>query len=263
MNQILYGRNPVYECLRAARRNVSGIQIAQGSREKGVLAQLVKLARSRGIAVQRVDRRRLDKLSRGAVHQGVIAKVGEYPYAGVDEIFALARQRDEPPWLLLLDCLQDPQNLGTLLRTAEIVGLHGVIIPDRRAAAVTPAVVSASSGASEHLLVAQITNLVRTMRDLKTREVWIVGLENAPGAQPLWRADLSAALGLVVGNEGSGIRRLVKETCDFVIRLPMVGRIGSLNASVAGSVALYEIARQRGIGHIDKDVRLTYNVKQS
>ena len=145
----------------------------------------------------------------------------------------------------MLDCLQDPQNLGTLLRTAEGVGVHGVVIPDRRAAEVTPAVVSSSSGASEHMLIAQITNMVRTMQQLKERNLWIAGLEDAPGAKVLWESDMKGALALVVGNEGAGMRRLVRETCDWMVRLPMQGRISSLNAAVAGSVALYEMARQR------------------
>ena len=245
MQEQLYGRNPIYECLRAGRRQVRRITLASGARERGTLRDILVLASRRQIAVQRVDRRQLDRLARGASHQGVLAEVGPYPYAAVEDILNLAQQRDEPPWLLLLDCLQDPQNLGTLLRTAEIVGVHGVVIPDRRAAEITPAVVSASSGASEHMLVAQVTNLVQAMEQLKRRDVWIAGLEFKPEAQSLWESDLGGPLALVVGSEGAGMRRLVGERCDFVVCLPMRGSIGSLNAAVAGSVALYEIARQR------------------
>jgi 23S rRNA (guanosine2251-2'-O)-methyltransferase len=245
VHETIYGRNPVYECLRSGRRSVYAVQVAQGANERGTLGEVVSLADRAGIPVRRVHRRQLDGVSGHANHQGVIAEVGGYPYAAVDEMLALAATRHEPPWVLLLDCLQDPQNLGTLLRTAEVVGVHGVVIPDRRAAQITPAVVSSSSGASEHLLVAQITNLVRTMKQLKERELWIAGLEDVPQAQVAWESDLTGPLGLVVGSEGGGMRRLVRETCDWMVALPMRGQINSLNAAVAGSVALYEAARQR------------------
>lgn len=245
MREIIYGRNPVYECLRSERRDVFKVLVARGAKEQGTLAEIVALAGKRRTPVQRVDRQELDKLGKQITHQGVVAEVSGYPYVDLDEILALAAERGEPPWILVLDCLQDPQNLGTLVRTAEIVGVHGVVIPGRRAAGVTPAVVSASSGASEHLLVAQVTNLVRAMGTLKERDMWFVGLEDVSGAQTLWEADLGGAWGLVVGSEGQGMRRLVRETCDLMVRLPMWGQIGSLNAAVAGSVALYEIARQR------------------
>ncbi|MBN1642326.1 MAG: 23S rRNA (guanosine(2251)-2'-O)-methyltransferase RlmB [Anaerolineae bacterium] len=245
MRETIYGRNPVYECLRAGRREVFGVQIAQGARERGTLGEIVALAARARVPLRRVNRGQLDGTSGQANHQGVIAEVGGYPYADVDGMLSLAAARGEPAWLLLLDCLQDPQNLGTLLRTAEVVGVHGVVIPDRRAAQITPAVVNASSGASEHLLVAQVTNLVRTMGLLKERGVWIVGLEDVPQAQVAWTSDLRGPLGLVAGSEGQGMRRLVRETCDWMVSLPMRGRVNSLNAAVAGSVALYEAARQR------------------
>jgi 23S rRNA (guanosine2251-2'-O)-methyltransferase len=248
MVENLYGRNPVYECLRAGRRDVFRLFLAQGVREQGAVRHIVDLSAERQVPLQRVARRQLDGLASGASHQGVVAEVAGYPYATLDEVFALAERRVEPPWLLLLDCLQDPQNLGTLLRTAEAVGVHGVVIPDRRSAAVTPAVVNASSGACEHLYVVQITNMARTMRTLKERDVWIAGLEDVAGATLLWQANLEGALALVVGSEGQGMRRLVRETCDFLVRLPMRGQVASLNAAVAGSVALYEVARRRGIG---------------
>jgi 23S rRNA (guanosine2251-2'-O)-methyltransferase len=246
MRETIYGRNPVYECLRAARREVFGVSVSRGAKERGTLAEIVALARRGGVSVRRVDRRQLDALGGQINHQGVAAEVSGYPYVDLGAILSLAAERGELPWVLLLDCLQDPQNLGTLLRTAEVVGLHGVVIPERRSAAVTPAVVSASSGASEHVRIAQVTNLARAMEALKERDVWIVGLEDVPEAKVLWQADLTGALGLVVGSEGQGMRRLVRETCDFWVRLPMRGQVSSLNASVAGSVALYEVARQRG-----------------
>jgi 23S rRNA (guanosine2251-2'-O)-methyltransferase len=242
---MLYGRNPVYECLRAGRRQVFKLLLAEGGRQGGTLSDTLQLARQRGIPVQAADRRQLDRLSKGVRHQGVLAEVDGYPYVSIQDVLAGAARRDEPPWLLLLDCLQDPQNLGTLLRTAEVVGVHGLVLPERRSVAVTPAVVSASSGASEHAHIVQVTNLVRAMKDLQARGIWIGGLEAAPGATQVWQADLSGPLALVVGSEGQGIRRLVRETCDYMVDLPMRGQVNSLNAAVAGSVVLYEAARQR------------------
>jgi 23S rRNA (guanosine2251-2'-O)-methyltransferase len=245
MSETLYGRNPVYECLRAGRRGMSEVILARGARERGTLAEIVALAGRRGVPVRRVDRRQLDRSGGGINHQGILASVSAYPYAEWQDLLVEATERKEPPWLLLLDCLQDPQNLGTLLRTAEILGVHGVILPERRAVGVTPAVVSASSGASEHLPIAQVTNLARTIRDLQERDVWVYGLEDVQEASLLWETDLGGALALVVGSEGQGMRRLVRESCDVLVRLPTRGQIHSLNASVAGSVALYEVARQR------------------
>lgn len=244
MRELLYGRNAVRECLRAGRRTVYKVLLAEGVKESGTVADILNTARGRGIVPQRVERRQLDGLG-DVNHQGVAAEVEPYPYSDPEEMLKVAKERGESPLLLLLDCLQDPQNLGTLLRTAEAVGVHGVIIPKRRAVAVTPAVVNASAGAVEHLLVARVTNVVQAMDRLKAAGVWVVGLEDVPEAQLYHRADLNIPLALVVGSEGGGMRRLVRERCDFLIRLPMRGRIGSLNASVAGSIALYEIWRQR------------------
>jgi 23S rRNA (guanosine2251-2'-O)-methyltransferase len=245
MAETIYGRNPVYECLVAGRRQVFSVTVARGAQERGTLGEIVTHAKRISVPVQRAARSQLDRLGPHVNHQGVAAEVGGYPYVEVAAILTLAATREEVPWILLLDCLQDPQNLGTLLRTAEVVGVHGIVIPNRRAAQVTPAVVNSSSGASEHLLIAQVTNMARTMEWLKERNLWIAGLEDVHGGQVLWDSDLSGAMGLVVGNEGEGMRRLVRETCDWMVRLPMQGRVNSLNAAVAGSVALYEMARQR------------------
>jgi len=248
MQELIYGRNPIFECLRAGRREVYKLVVAQGAKEKGFLADITELARQQGIPVQRVERQQLDTVGKGINHQGVVAEVSGYPYAELDDILALAQTRKQPPWLLLLDCLQDPQNLGTLVRTAEVIGVHGTAILERRAASVTPAVVSSSSGATEHAFIAQVTNLTRTIQELQARDVWVAGLEDVPSAQTVWEADLEGPLALVVGSEGQGMRRLVRETCDFLVRLPARGRVNSLNAAVAGSIALYEVARQRKIG---------------
>jgi 23S rRNA (guanosine2251-2'-O)-methyltransferase len=250
--EILYGRNAVYEALRAGRRRCSKVLVAEGTREGGTTARILALAEERGVEIERVARQQLGQL--GEVnHQGVAAQTSTYPYAELDDMLNLAQQRGELPFLLLLDCLQDPQNLGTLLRTAEAVAVHGVVIPHRRAAQVTPAVSNASAGAVEHLLIAQITNLVRTMARLKNQGLWSVGLEHTPEAQDYREADLNMPLALVVGSEGEGLRRLVRERCDLLIKLPMRGNIGSLNASVAGSIALYEAWHRRGRPYPQRD----------
>lgn len=237
MKEFIYGRNPVFETLRAKRRDIFRLQIAEGVQEKGKLAEMLQLSQQRQIPVERVPRTRLDKLSDS--HQGVALEVSGYPYAALDDILENAQTRGEPLFVLILDTLQNPQNLGTLIRTGEAVGVHGVVIPSHRAAGVTPAVVSASAGASEHMLVAQ-SNLAQTIADLKEAGTWIVGLDqNGDLVGASHDSPLQGALAVVVGNEGEGIRPLVKSKCDFLLRLPMQGQIESLNAAVAGSVALY------------------------
>ncbi|MGQ9502553.1 MAG: 23S rRNA (guanosine(2251)-2'-O)-methyltransferase RlmB [Anaerolineae bacterium] len=241
---MLYGRQPVRECLRAHRRHIHRLLLGEGVRETGIIAEILTLARELKVPVAHVPRAYLESLS--DVAQGVSLEVGAYPYVSIEEILKSAHKRGEQPFLLALDHLQDPHNFGALVRTAEAVGIHGVVIPERRAVGVTPAVVSASAGASEHMRIAQVPNLVRALRALKTEGVWIVGLEDAPGSLPYYAADLNRPLALLVGAEGSGISRLARETCDMVIRLPMRGRVQSLNASVAGGVALYAAWAARG-----------------
>jgi 23S rRNA (guanosine2251-2'-O)-methyltransferase len=192
-----------------------------------------------------VDRKKLDRMGGEVNHQGLAAEVSGYPYSDLPVLLDVASMRNEPPLLLLLDHLQDPQNLGSLLRSAEATGLHGVLIPRRRAAGVTPAVVRASAGAAEHVHIVQVTNVVRAMEWLKAYGVWLAGLDAVPDAQLYTDADLSGPLGLVVGSEGAGLSRLVREICDFLVRIPMQGQVGSLNAAVAGAVVLYEVRRQR------------------
>ena len=236
MKEFIYSRNAVYEALRARRREIFKIQIAEGAQEKGRLVDIMKLAKDRRIPVEKVQRGRLDKIHQN--HQGVTAEVSGYSYSDVVDMLELANQKNEPSFLLLLDSLHDPQNFGTLLRTAEAVGVHGVIIPLAHTVEVTPAVVNASSGASEHLLIAR-ANLAQAIDALKQAEVWIVGLDQAGAELEPGSRHLQGALGLVVGSEGEGIRPLVRSKCDIVLKLPMRGRIESLNAAVAGSVALY------------------------
>jgi 23S rRNA (guanosine2251-2'-O)-methyltransferase len=236
MKEWIVGRNPVYETLRAGRRQFFRLQVAQGGQEKGRLEEIIRICSQKHIPVERFPRQRLDTLGDG--HQGVVLEVDGYPYSDLPDILVRVNQAHEPAFLLILDTLQDPQNLGTLLRTAEAVGVQGVVLPLRHTVTVTPAVVSASSGASEHLLIAQ-ANLAQAIDSLKKTGVWVVGLESHPTAQDPQHVRLDGPLALVVGNEGQGIRPLVRDSCDLLLRLPMRGRIESLNAAVAGSIVLY------------------------
>jgi 23S rRNA (guanosine2251-2'-O)-methyltransferase len=217
--------------------------LAQGLEERGIPAEAIALALRAGAVVKRVPREELDRLKGN--HQGLAAEVSPYPYADWPQMMTLSRERREQPLILLLDLIQDPQNVGTLLRTAEAAGVHGVIIQERRSVGITPAVVNSSAGAVEHLLVDRVTNLVRTMKALQAAGLWLAGLENRPEAQLLDQVTMDMPLGLVVGSEARGLRRLVRDTCDLLLRIPMRGRIDSLNASVAGSIALYVVWRSR------------------
>ncbi|MEN4041526.1 MAG: 23S rRNA (guanosine(2251)-2'-O)-methyltransferase RlmB [Anaerolineaceae bacterium] len=236
MKEWIVGRNPVYEVLRARRRHVFRLLVALGVIEKGRLAEIMRLAPDRKLHVERVDRRQMDRL--GENHQGVALETSAYPYVTLQDILARAQQRQQPLFVLLLDTLQNPQNLGTLLRSAEAAGVHGVVIPLRRAAGVTPAVVQASAGATEHLLLAAV-NLAQAIAELKSAGAWVIGLESSPEAQPVEQVRLDGPLALVVGGEGEGMRELVRKSCDVLMRLPQYGQIASLNAAVAGSVAIY------------------------
>jgi 23S rRNA (guanosine2251-2'-O)-methyltransferase len=243
MSEYIWGRNPVLETLHSVRQ-VKRILLAEGQREAPPIATIVAEAQQRHIPVETVPRARLDQLSKGAVHQGCIALVADRTYVSTNDLLAHAASKNEAPFLLILDAIQDVNNLGSLLRTAEAAGMHGVIIPEHRAAEVNATVVKTSAGATEHLLIAQETNLTRTIEYLKKQNLWVVGL--AGEAQTLYnQADLKGPLALVVGNEGKGISRLVREHCDLLIKLPMHGYINSLNAAVAGSIAIYEALRQR------------------
>lgn len=242
MPSYLYGRRAVLEALRAGKQ-IDHIVIARGARERGAVADLMSEARKAGVSVRDAPREELDRISPN--HQGVAARIGEYEYVEIEDLLAVAKERGEPAFLLVLDSVQDPQNFGTLLRTAEAVGVHGAVIAERRAVGVTPAVVKASAGAVEHLKIARVTNLARALEELKRANVWIVGVENDPVAQDYSQFDFKMALALVLGSEGAGLGRLIKEKCDFLVRLPMWGKISSLNVAVAGSIVLYAAKTQR------------------
>jgi len=243
MREWICGRNPVYEALRVARRHFFRLRLAEGVHEDGSINEILGMVRGKKILLERVPRSTLDALS--SAHQGVALEASGYPYSSLRDILDNAARRGDPLFVLVLDILQDPQNLGTLLRTAEITGIHGVLLPLRRTVTVTPAVVHASSGASEHLLVAQ-ANLAQSIAALKEAGAWVVGLESGPQGLPPEQVRLDGPLALVVGSEGEGMRSLVRASCDLLLRLPMRGQVGSLNAAVAGSIALYLAWQARG-----------------
>lgn len=246
MSELLAGRQAVREALRANRRRIYRLWLASDDMDKtGITGEIIALAEARNVPVKPVNGTLFETLSEQRVnHQGVALETDSYPYADLETIL---RAKSDTPLLLILDHIQDPQNLGTLIRTAEAVGVDGLLLPDRRAAGVTPAVSNASAGAVEHLPVAQVTNLNRTIEQLKKKGVWVVGLDTGDDAISLDKADLTGPLALVVGGEGSGLSRLTREKCDFIVQLPMVGQVESLNASVAGSIVLYQAfaTRQR------------------
>jgi 23S rRNA (guanosine2251-2'-O)-methyltransferase len=237
MKEFIYSRNAVYETLRAKRREIFKIELADNVQIKGKLAEIMSLASKGKIQVVKAPRTRLDKIHEH--NQGIIAEVSGYPYADLLDILENARQKNEPPFILLLDSLNDPQNFGTLIRTAEATGVHGVVIPLAHTVEVTPAVVNASSGASEHMLITR-ANLAQAIETLKEENVWVVGLDqDGETVGEKTKRHLAGATALVVGSEGEGIRQLTRAKCDIVLKLPMRGQVESLNAAVAGSVALY------------------------
>ena len=233
------GRNAVNEALRSGRA-LDKVLVAKGERSGSILAILSK-CREKNIPVKETDSRRLDSFAEN--NQGIVAVAACAEYVSLDDIFEFAELKGEQPFIVVCDELNDPHNLGAIVRTAEAAGVHGVIIPKRRSAGLTSAVYKASAGAVEYMRVARVTNITATLRELKKRGVWIYGMDMK--GQTWCAADLSGAVALVVGSEGSGIGRLVKEQCDYLLSLPMLGRVDSLNASVACGVMLYEAVRQR------------------
>lgn len=241
-NDIIEGRNAVIEALRAGRA-IDKIFIAKGDVDK-TLGHIASKARAAGIVVVEADRRKLDYMSQTHAHQGVVALAAVREYCTVDDIFAVAEQRGEKPFIIVCDEISDPHNLGAIIRSAECAGAHGVIIPKRRSAGLTAIVDKASAGAAEHMALARVPNLPAAIKELKDRGVWVYGTA-ATGPNDLWHTDLSGAVALVIGSEGDGMGRLVSESCDFIIRLPMRGQVSSLNASTAAAITMYEVLRQR------------------
>lgn len=241
-DDVLVGRNAVTEALKSGR-GINKLWIASGDRE-GSVAEIAALAKERGIVVQYVERAKIEALAGGHRHQGVLAYVAPVPYAELEDILKAAEAKGEAPFLVLLDELEDPHNLGALLRTADATGVHGILIPKRRSVSLNATVAKTSAGAVEYVPVARIGNIVQTLKKLKEKGFWVAGAD-MDGEKAYYEADLTGPLVLVVGSEGKGMSRLTKEACDFIVRMPMVGRINSLNASVAGSILMYESMRQR------------------
>ena len=244
MEDTVIGRNPVLEAIKSGRP-IDKILIKKGKYE-GSMVPLIKKAKEMGIIIQEADRAKLDALAEGENHQGVIAYVSAHSYVSVDDILKNAEDKGEAPFVIICDKITDPHNLGAIIRTANCVGAHGVIIPKRSSAGINSTVAKTSAGAVEYTGVAKVTNIADTIDKLKKKGLWIAAADMDGGS--MYKTDLKGALGIVVGSEGSGVSRLVKEKCDFIISIPMYGEINSLNASVAAGVVMYEAVRQRNNG---------------
>ncbi|MFE5324616.1 23S rRNA (guanosine(2251)-2'-O)-methyltransferase RlmB [Paenibacillus sp. NPDC056579] len=242
MEDFIAGKHSVLEALRSGR-TINKIWIAENA-QKQLTQPIIAEAKQLGVIVQTADKRKLDQMVENVQHQGVVAQVAAYDYVEVDDILEYARSRNEEPFILILDEIEDPHNLGSILRTADCTGVHGVIIPKRRSVGLTATVSKTSAGAVEYVRVARVTNLAQTIEQLKEQGVWVAGTDVA-APQPLYQTNLNMPLALVIGNENKGMGRLIKEKCDFLLKLPMFGHINSLNASVAASVFMYEVVRQR------------------
>lgn len=240
---MIEGRNAVTEAIRSGR-TINKVFLADGDTDRA-LGRLAAMAKEAGAVVVRIDRRKLNEMSQTGAHQGIMASVAVHDYTTIDDILAAAEAKGEAPLIVLCDELSDPHNLGAILRTAECAGAHGVIIPKRRSVGLTAVVGKASAGAVEYMPVARVSNLTAAIRELKQRGVWIFGTA-ADGAVPLYSADLKGPAAIVIGNEGVGMSRIVADSCDFKVSIPMKGRISSLNASAAAAILLYEAVRQRG-----------------
>ena len=235
------GRNPIIEALRSDRP-IDKLMISNTSKE-GSIKKIIGMAKEKNVVIQYVDKHKLDEISTSHSHQGVIAVVSDYKYYELEDLLAIARERGEDPFFIILDEITDPHNLGTIIRTADAVGAHGVIIPKRRSVHITSVVAKASAGAVEYVPVCKVTNIANTIKHLKKEGLWIAAADMDGGV--FYEQDLTGPLALVIGSEGFGVSRLVKQNCDFVVKMPMIGNVSSLNASVAGGILLYEIFRQR------------------
>ncbi|MDP4126500.1 MAG: 23S rRNA (guanosine(2251)-2'-O)-methyltransferase RlmB [Bacillota bacterium] len=243
--EMVYGKNPVIELLKSGKPVNKALLLSEGP--GGRNQEIVSLLKERQIPYQFVDRQTLDRLTNRERHQGLLAYVAAREYASIDDLLAVSEERREDPFILMLDEIEDPHNLGALLRTVDAVGAHGVIIPKRRSVALTGTVAKTSAGAVEHVAVARVSNLVQTLQELKKKGCWVTGAE--AGGKDAFEADLTGPRVIVIGSEGKGISRLLRENCDEIVSLPMRGKVTSLNASVAGSIMLYEVLRQRSNSH--------------
>nr|WP_314771029.1 23S rRNA (guanosine(2251)-2'-O)-methyltransferase RlmB [uncultured Peptostreptococcus sp.] len=241
---IIEGRNPIIEALKN-NRPIEKIMVNKASKE-GSIKKILAMAKEKKVIIQEVDRHKLDEMSESHAHQGVIAITSDYRYYDLDEILDIPKEKGEDPFFIILDGITDPHNLGSIIRTADAVGAHAVIIPKRRSVQITPIVAKASAGAVEYLPVCKVTNIVNTIKTLKENGLWIAAVDM--DGQTFYQQNLGGPLGLVVGSEGEGISRLVKQNCDFTVSMPMSGNVTSLNASVAGGILLYEVYRQRNAG---------------
>ncbi len=244
MTELIYRRNAILETILASRRNIVRLLL---SREASPDNQnnVIAAAKSKSVKIERIPRSQMTGKIGNSSHQDVLLEVQSYPYAEIADMYVLSEKDKESPLLLILDQLQSPSNFGRLLRSAEAMGVHGVIVQKRRAGGVTPAVVAASMGASEHLLITRVTNLSRTIKQLQTDNLWVIGLDTNTECNALSEIDLNRALAIVIGNESNGLRRLIRDCCDSIITIPMLGKIESLNAAIAGSIALYAAREAR------------------
>lgn len=245
MEDKIIGRNPVLEAIKSGR-SIDKILIKKG-RLEGSIVPIVKKAREAKIIVQEVEHQKLDAIAEGANHQGIIAYVSPYEYKTVEDLLNIAREKGEPPFLILCDKITDPHNLGAILRTANCVGVHGIVIPKHGSVGLNSAAIKTAAGAAEYTPVAKVTNLAAAIDKLKKEGLWVAAADM--DGQNMHKADLTGALAIVIGSEGDGIGRLVKEKCDFTVSIPMNGQINSLNASVAAGVLMYEAFRQRNLSH--------------
>jgi 23S rRNA (guanosine2251-2'-O)-methyltransferase len=239
---LVEGRNAVIETLKGDT-TIENIMVAKGD-TKGSISVVLALAKEKGIVVKEVERKMLDLLSPDGAHQGVIAKITPFNYCSIEEILKFAKTRNEEPFILVLDEIEDPHNFGAIIRTAEVCGVHGIIIPKRRSVGVTSAVYKASAGAAVHMKIAKVTNLNAAIDELKKNEIWIYGAD-MDGKRYCFETNFNSSLALVIGSEGKGISKLTKEKCDLLVKIPMMGQINSLNASVAGGILMYEIIKQK------------------
>lgn len=239
---LIAGKHPVLEALRSGRE-INKIWIAEGA-QKSVTTSIMSEAKKLGVIVQFVDKRKLDQLAPGITHQGVVAQAAAVDYMELEDLLQIPSQRGELPFFIILDEIEDPHNLGSILRTAECTGVHGVIIPKRRSVGLTATVLKTSAGAAEHIPVARVTNLAQTIQFMKEAGIWIAGAD-VSASSDVYGMKYDMPLALVIGNESKGLGRLIQEKCDFLLKLPMAGRLNSLNASVAAGVFMYEVLRQR------------------